>query len=59
VVAQDLKIKAPTEKYLLGCGAFWNISPNIELEESGIKEDKEQLEEEMYTEPFRDNHELM
>ena len=37
-------------KYLFGYAAFRNISPHIELEESGIKEDKEQSEEQMYTE---------
>ena len=40
----------PAGKYPLGCTAFRNISPNIELEESGIKEDKEQSEEQTYTE---------
>jgi len=37
-------------KYLFGYAAFRNISPHIELEESGIKEDKELSEEQIYTE---------
>ena len=37
-------------KYLFGYAAFRNISPHIELEESGIKEDKERSEEQTYTE---------
>ena len=37
-------------KYPAGCAAFRLVSPNVELEESGIKEDKEQSEEQTYTE---------
>ena len=41
---------SPAGKYLAGCAAFRLVSPNVELEESGIKEDKEQSEEQTYTE---------
>ena len=41
---------SPAGKYPAGCAAFRLISPNVELEESGIKEDKEQSEEQTYTE---------
>ena len=52
---QELSQAMPTlfcnfRKYLFGYAAFRNISPHIVLEESGIKEDKEQSEEQMYTE---------
>ena len=36
---------SPAGKYPAGCAAFRLVSPNVELEESGIKEDKEQSEE--------------
>ena len=40
---------SPAGKSPAGCAAFRLISPNVELEESGIKEDKEQSEEQTYT----------
>ena len=41
---------SPVGKYPAGCAAFCLVLPNVELEESGIKEDKEQSEEQTYTE---------
>ena len=41
---------SPAGKYLADCAAFRLVSPNVEPEESGIKEDKEQSEEQTYTE---------
>ena len=40
----DILCVSPAGKSPAGCAAFHLVSPNVELEESGIKEDKEQSE---------------